>query len=144
MQRRLTVEDYNIAIAQVPVNLLVARRWAERGARSGIPLGREKLIGNGRALLEGRPIQRYLRTVLVLHERCTGMHPRAVDDELTQLVYVLRSDRFGVREFLGEDGRDADLIGLDVDVGGDDGSSGVVDTLALRSTSVTSRRDVIR
>jgi hypothetical protein len=44
------------------------------------------------------------------------MNLRTVDDELSQLCDVMVRDRFRIRELLGEDWRDTDLVGLDVDV----------------------------
>jgi hypothetical protein len=57
---------------------------------------------------------------------------RTVDDHLTELLNVVCGDGFGEGELASEDGRDTDLIRLDVDVGRDDGTGGVVDTLSLR------------
>lgn len=59
------------------------------------------------------------------------MDVRSIDDELSHEVDIVSGDGFGERELASEDGWDSNLVRLDVDVGGDDGTGGVVDTLAL-------------
>jgi len=45
---------------------------------------------------------------------------RTVDDHLTKLIDVVRSDGFGESEFAGEDGRNSDFVRFDVDIRRDD------------------------
>lgn len=54
-----------------------------------------------------------------------------IDDELPHLSHVELRHWFRVRELLGEHWRNSNLVGLNVDVGGDDGSSGIVDSFTL-------------
>jgi hypothetical protein len=58
---------------------------------------------------------------------------RTVDDHLTELLNVVSGDGFGEGKLASEDGRDTDLVRLDVNVGRDDGTGGVVDALSLRA-----------
>ena len=50
-------------------------------------------------------------------------------------------DGFGKCELASEDGRDSNLVRLDVDVGGDDGPGGVVDSLSLRERAGSAVHD---
>lgn len=59
---------------------------------------------------------------------------RSVDDHLGELLVVVRRDGFREGELARKDGRDTDLVRLDVDVRRDDGTRGVVDSLALCAT----------
>jgi hypothetical protein len=54
-----------------------------------------------------------------------------IDDELPHLSHIELGHWFRVSELLGEYWRNSNLIGLNVDVGGDDGSSGIVDSFTL-------------
>ena len=55
---------------------------------------------------------------------------RSVTNSFLQLLNVPDSDGLRVCKFDSKDRRDTDLVGLDVGIGGDDGSCGEVDTLA--------------
>ena len=96
-----------------------------------VALRRHKLIGERGTLLDGKLVQRLFVSIFVLDDRRTGVIARAVDDELAESVNVVVCDGFREGELAREDGWYADLIWLDVGVGRDDGTSGVVDTLAL-------------
>jgi hypothetical protein len=67
------------------------------------------------------------------------MYFRSVDYQLTHLVYVIRRDWLGIGEFLGENWWYPDLVGLDVDIRGDDGSSCIVDSFPLNTVSMPYR-----
>ena len=58
------------------------------------------------------------------------MHGWAIDDHLSQLMYVPGRDGLRVRQPGGEDGGDTDLICVDVRVGWDDRAGRVVHTLS--------------
>lgn len=62
----------------------------------------------------------------------TGVTTGACDNQLPQFVEIVR--RNGLREcqFARKDRWDTYLIGLDVDVRGNDGTGGVIDTFALK------------
>lgn len=70
-------------------------------------------------------------TILHLDEARSRVDMRSIDDELAHEVDVVGGDGFGEGELASEDGRDSNLVSLDVDVGGDDRTGGVVDSLAL-------------
>jgi hypothetical protein len=61
----------------------------------------------------------------------------SVDHQLAKLVNILLGDRFGVRELFGKDGWNTNLVGLDIDVGRDDGSRRIVDTFSLPLSQLT-------
>ena len=143
VQRRLAVEDDNVAVLQVAVHLAVdlgraRRREANVGPGRGREalrrrgrLGREELLRVGRAVLDRHALERDEVAVLHLDEGGARVLVRPVDDGLLQLLVVVRRDGLRERELARKDGRHADLVCLDVDVGRDDGASGIVDALAL-------------
>lgn len=56
---------------------------------------------------------------------------RASDDKLPHFMEVCGSDRFGESKFPGKNRRDTNLVGFNVHVGGDNGTSGIVYTFTL-------------
>lgn len=70
-------------------------------------------------------------SVFVLHHRGTGIATRTRDHQSPHLVKVRRDHRLRECKLAREDWRDTNLIGFDVDVGGDNRTCSVVDTLAL-------------
>ena len=70
--------------------------------------------------------------ILVL-DHCGARIPTSPRDHaLPQLAKVIRSDRFREGELAGEDRRNANLAGFNVDIRGDNRSRGVVDSFALK------------
>ena len=96
-----------------------------------VALRRHKLIGERGTLLDSKLVQRLLVAIFVLDDRRAGVIAGAIDDELAESVDVVVRDGLGEGELAREDGWYADFVWLDVGVGRDDGTSGVVDTLAL-------------
>lgn len=76
-----------------------------------------------------------LASVRVDDDRGSRVDLGTVDDGAGELFQVVRGDGLGERQLAGEDGRHTDLVRLEIDVGRDDRSSGVVDSLALRDQS---------
>lgn len=64
--------------------------------------------------------------------RGAWVHRGPVDHSLAQQFDVVLGDGLGVRELLCKDHGDTDLAGLDVGVGRNDRTGGIVDTLALQ------------
>ena len=96
-----------------------------------VALRRHKLVGKRGTLLDGELVQRLFVAIFVLDDRRAGVIAGAVDDELAESVHIVVRDGFREGELAREDGWYADFVWLDVGVGRDDGTSGVVDTLAL-------------
>ncbi|KAI3487069.1 hypothetical protein L1887_49105 [Cichorium endivia] len=139
MQRGLSVEQKDIAVAQMTQHLLVgdgrAGRAAETSKGAALLLGRvllrrEELVGQSGPLLYAELVELSLGTVFAANGDGTRVLERTVDDELTHELNVVHRDRLRIGELASKDGRNADLVGLDVDVGRDDGSCSKVDTLA--------------
>ena len=63
------------------------------------------------------------------------MIPRSVDDQLSELIDILSSDRLRVRQFTSKDRRYTDFVGFDIVIGGDHRPSCVIDSLALSGLS---------
>ena len=70
-------------------------------------------------------------TIFIFNHRCPWIPPRTCNDQRPQFMEV--SGRYGLGEckLAGENWGYADFIGFNVDVGGDNRASGVIDTLAL-------------
>lgn len=60
---------------------------------------------------------------------------RACDNQGPQFMEIGRRYWFGERQLARENWGDSDLVGLNVDVGGDNRASGIIDTLALVNRS---------
>lgn len=73
--------------------------------------------------------------IFTLDEACAGMDVRTINDRLSKLVDVMGSDGFGECKLASKHWRHADLVRLDVDVGGDDGTCGIVDSFPLEVIS---------
>lgn len=137
MQSWLSVENDDVTVPDMPVHLLVLSSWANSGGSDIIfaPLRGQQLASERNPLVESQLIQRNLGTVLVLNKCGTGMNFRTIDYELTELSDILLSYRFGIGELLGEDRRNTDFVGLNIDVGRYDGSGGIVHSLALHDVN---------
>lgn len=138
MQSWLSVENDDVTVPDMPVHLLVLSSWANSGGSDIIfaPLRGQQLASERNPLVESQLIQRNLGTVLVLNKCGTGMNFRTIDYELTELSDILLSYRFGIGELLGEDRRNTDFVGLNIDVGRYDGSGGIVHSLALHDVNM--------
>ena len=77
-------------------------------------------------------------SVLVLDHRSAGVAARARDHQSPHLMEVGRCHWLWERELACKDRRNANLIGLNVDIGGDYRPGGVVNTLALIDWSAPS------
>lgn len=66
-----------------------------------------------------------------MDETCSGVGVGTVEDELAHLGNVVVRDGFGEGELSSKDGWNSNFVRFDVDVGGNDGSGGVVDSLSL-------------
>lgn len=143
MQSWLSVENDDVTVPDVPIHLLVLGSWANSGGSNIVfaPLRGQQLASERNSLVESQLIQRNLGTVLVLNKCGTGMNFRTVDYELTELSNILLGNRFRIREFLGEDRRDTDFVGLNIDVGRYDRSGGIVHSLALHDVNTVLRCD---
>ena len=118
---------------QVSVDLLVNCRCSCRETVSVVcvALRSHELIGERGTLLDSKLVQRLFVSIFVLNDRRTGVIARAVDDELAEGIHVVVRDGLREGELAREDRWYANFVWLDVGVGRDDGTSGVVDTLAL-------------
>lgn len=143
MQSWLSVENDDVTVPDVPIDLLVLGSRANSGGSNIVfaPLRGQQLASERNSLVESQFIQRNLGTVLVLNKCGTGMNFRTVDYELTELSNILLSNRFRIRELLGEDRRDTDFVGLNIDVGRYDRSGCIVHSLALHDVNTVLRCD---
>ena len=146
----------------MPVNFLVDRRGASletRPSGTTISLLRgQELIRDSCPLLyshfllkETRQLiswmgkyntnQKLEMAVLVFDHRGTGVAMGSGNDESSQFVEVCWSHRLRESEFTSEDGGDADFVRLDIHVGGNNRTSGVVDAFPLWQTENVSQNE---
>jgi hypothetical protein len=69
--------------------------------------------------------------IFVFNHCSPRISTRPGNDQIPQLMEVRRCHRLGESELASEDRRDSNFIGLDIDVGGDNRTSRIIDTLSL-------------
>ena len=133
VERRLSVEQEDVTVPQMTEHLLVdrSRLGGEPSARGRSLLGDEQLVGDRGSLVGRQLVERDLASVRVDDHRRSRVDLGSVDDGLLHLLKVVVRDRLGERELPREHGRHSDLVRLEVDVGRDDRSGSVVDSLSL-------------
>ena len=133
VQRRLSVEQQDVSVPEMTEDLLVdrSRLGRQSSARGGRLLGDEQLVGDRGSLVGRQLVERDLASVRVDDHGRSRVDLGSVDDRLLHLLEVVVRDRLRERELAREHGRHSDLVRLEVDVGRDDGSGGVVDSLSL-------------
>ena len=70
-------------------------------------------------------------SIFELNHCGTGVTTGACDNQLPQFVEIIRGNGLRERQFARKDRWDTNLIGLDIDVRGNDRTGGVIDTFAL-------------
>lgn len=126
VQRRLTIENDNVAVHQVTVHFTIdLRRSGTRQADVGsiqarecrARLGSEQFVSLSCSFLDRHLVQRQQVSVFHLDEGGSRVLMGTVNDILSQQLNIVRRDRFRERQFASKDGWDTDLVRLDVDVG---------------------------
>lgn len=113
----LTVEDDQVAVADVPLHLVAALQ---------VQIGR---LG----------VEPQVDTVAILTDDVLGARVLRVAslDQLLHFLYVERGDDFGESHVLGDTSRHSYLIDPQIGIGGDDGTGREIDTLTHQITTNT-------